>query len=104
MPRKARVIGPGRPHHIVQRGHNRNMVFVEVRDYEYYLENLAVWNTALGLMVYIYFLMGGHVHLFVDANERPGNVGQLMKRLAGRQTRFVNKMERRTGSFVRDIK
>lgn len=35
MPRKARVIIPGMPHHIVQRGHNRSVVFVEDRDYEY---------------------------------------------------------------------
>lgn len=103
MPRKARVIGPGTPHHIVQRGHNRNMGFVEDRDYEYYLENLAVWNTALGLMVYIYFLMGGHVHLFVDANERPGNVGQLIKRLADRQTRPINKIVWRACMLVRAV-
>lgn len=32
MPRKARVIVPGMPHHIVQRGHNRKAVFVEADD------------------------------------------------------------------------
>ena len=91
MPRKARMIVPGMPHHIVQRGHNRSVVFVEDRDYEYCLENLEEWKIALGLKVYSYCLMTNHVH-------------QLMKRLAGRQTRFVNKMERRMGSFVRDVK
>ncbi|WP_341582503.1 hypothetical protein [Marinobacter metalliresistant] len=40
MPRQARVIVPGFPHHIVQRGHNRQPVFVEHRDFEYYLANL----------------------------------------------------------------
>lgn len=29
MPGKARVLVPNCPHHIVQRGHNRNAVFVE---------------------------------------------------------------------------
>jgi putative transposase len=93
MPRKARVIVPGMPHHIVQRGHNRNVVFVEDRDYEYYLENLAEWKTVLGLRVYSYCLMTNHVHLIVGANDRLGDIGQLMKRLAGRQTRFVNKVK-----------
>ena len=37
--------------------------------------------------------MTNHVHLIVEANERLGDIGLLMKRLAGRQTRFVNKME-----------
>ena len=99
MPRRARVIVPGMPHHIVQRGHNREVVFVEGRDYEYYLENLAEWKLALGLQVYSYCLMTNHVHLIIGANERLGDIGELMKRLAGRQTRFVNKMERRTGSL-----
>ena len=30
MPRMARVIVPSLPHHIVQRGHNRNAVFIKL--------------------------------------------------------------------------
>ena len=99
MPRKARVIVPGMPHHIVQRGHNRNVVFVEEADYQYYLDNLAEWKAALGLKVYSYCLMTNHVHLIVEAGECVGAISELMKRLAGRQTRWVNKLERRTGSL-----
>jgi putative transposase len=44
MPRQARVTVPGFPHHIVQRGHNRQPVFVERRDFEYYLANLQEWK------------------------------------------------------------
>ncbi len=43
--------------------------------------------------------MTNHVHLVVEANDQPDSIGMLMKRLAGRQTRFVNKLERRTGSL-----
>lgn len=99
MPRRARVIVPGLPHHIVQRGHNREVVFVEERDYEYYLQNLAEWKEELELQVYSYCLMTNHVHLIVGANECPGDISRLMKRLAGRQTRFVNKVEGRSGSL-----
>ncbi|MDO3386602.1 transposase [Gilvimarinus sp. SDUM040013] len=91
MPRRARVIVPDLPHHIVQRGHNRNVVFVEGRDYEYYLDNLAEWKAFFGLRVYSYCLMTNHVHLVVGANDCPCDIGRLMKRLAGRKTRFVNK-------------
>jgi putative transposase len=69
MPRRARVIVPSMPHHIVQRGHNRNAVFVEDRDYQYYLDNLAEWKNELGLKVYSYCLMTNHVHLMVEAND-----------------------------------
>jgi len=44
MPRQARGIVPGFPHHIVQRG--RQPVFVERRDFEYYLANLQEWKQA----------------------------------------------------------
>ncbi len=99
MPRRARVIVPNMPHHIVQRGHNRKAVFVEDQDYEYYLDNLAEWKEELGLKVYSFCLMTNHVHLIVEATDRVGDIGELMKRLAGRQTRYVNKQEHRTGSL-----
>ena len=99
MPRKARVIVPNTPHHIVQRGHNRNAVFVQDEDYRYYLETLEEWKSELAIKIYGYCLMTNHIHLIVGANDRPGDIGRLMKRLAGRQTRYVNKMEGRTGSL-----
>lgn len=99
MPRKARVILPSYPHHIVQRGHNRGVVFVENQDYEYYLDNLLEWKYELGLKVFSFCLMTNHIHLIVQASKDPSSIGQLMKHLAGRQTRFVNKQEKRTGSL-----
>ncbi len=37
MPRIGRVVAPNMPHHVVQRGHNRNTVFVDDSDY-YFLQ------------------------------------------------------------------
>ena len=37
MPRIGRAVLPDYPHHIIQRGHNRQMVFVETGDFERYL-------------------------------------------------------------------
>ncbi|RBP71124.1 hypothetical protein DET64_109254 [Marinobacter nauticus] len=37
MMKQTRVIVPGLPHHIVQRGHKRQPVFVKRRDFEHYL-------------------------------------------------------------------
>jgi hypothetical protein len=42
MPRIGRVMLAGYPHHIVQRGHNRQVVFAAPRDYMRYLDTLAV--------------------------------------------------------------
>ena len=43
MARLARVVLPGYPHHITQRGNRRKDVFFEESDYQYYLELLGEW-------------------------------------------------------------
>ena len=99
MPRKARVLVSNYPHHIVQRGHNRNAVFVADDDYRYYLENLKEWKNKLGIRLYAWCLMTNHIHLVVEPGDEAGSISQLMKRLAGRQTAYVNKLENRSGSL-----
>ena len=99
MPRTSRIVVMGYPHHIIQRGHNRQVVFASEEDYQYYVDNLCEWKEKLGCKVYAYCLMTNHVHLIVDPGEDGGNLARLMKRLAGRQTRYLNKLEKRTGSL-----
>ena len=43
--------------------------------------------------------MINHVHLIIDPAKNPESLALLMKRVAGRQTRYVNKLEKRTGSL-----
>jgi len=99
MPRMARVIVPNLPHHIVQRGHNRKAIFVDQHDYQYYLDTLLEWKHELGVKVYAWCLMTNHVHLILDPGDDRLAIGLLMKRLAGRQTRYVNRHENRSGSL-----
>ncbi|MDA0688184.1 MAG: transposase [Proteobacteria bacterium] len=99
MPRRARVIVPNMPHHIVQRGHNRDEVFAGEEDYRYYLENLREWKLELGIKVYSYCLMTNHVHIVLEPGDDKSSVSLLMKQLAARQTRWVNKHDGRSGSL-----
>jgi len=99
MPRIARVVLPNYPHHVVQRGHNRNLVFAEEADYRCYLENLEAFKAVYDVKVYGFCLMTNHVHLILQPGEAVADLGQLMKRLAGRQTRFVNRQESRSGTL-----
>ena len=66
MPRIGRVVAPHMPHHVVQRGHNRNAVFVDDGDYAYYLDTLRNWAPQLQVKVYAWCLMTNHVHLLLD--------------------------------------
>lgn len=99
MPRTSRVVLPNYPHHIIQRGHNRQAVFATDDDYLYYLDNLKEWKKELGCKVYAYCLMTNHVHLIIDPGDNPENLALLMKRVSGRQTRYVNKIEGRRGTL-----
>lgn len=98
MPRLGRTILPDYPHHVVQRGHNRQVVFAEPRDFERYLDTLIEFKHIYGVKVYAYCLMTNHVHLLVVPEEIAG-LGRLMKRLAGRQTRYHNRLEGRSGTL-----
>ncbi|CAN7633510.1 transposase [Pseudomonas sp. V98_8] len=99
MPRVGRVVLPNHPHHVVQRGHNRQVVFADARDFEYYLADLRELKEALGLRVYAYCLMTNHVHLLLSPGDTPASLGQLMKALAARMTRYRNKLEGRSGTL-----
>lgn len=99
MPRMGRVMLANYPHHVVQRGHNRQVVFAELRDYDWYLATLAEFKSVFGVKVYAYCLMTNHVHLLLAPGEDVAGLGRLMKRLAGRQTRYHNGLEGRTGTL-----
>ena len=98
MPRRGRVVAPGYPHHIVQRGHNRQAVFFTQGDRSAYLTTLCEFREELGVQIHAYCLMTNHVHLIVNPGSDPTNLGSLMKRLAGRHTRRLNRLRRRTGT------
>ena len=99
MPRPLRILLPNTPHHIVQRGHNRQTVFVGDDDYNSYRDNLIHFKKGFGGKIYAYCLMTNHVHLVIDPGDDPESLSKLMKRVAGRQTRYANKFEGRSGSL-----
>ena len=63
MPRIARIIASGYPHHITQRGNNRATVFFDDEDRQTYLKLLAGYSQKHQLQIWAYCLMNNHVHL-----------------------------------------
>jgi hypothetical protein len=43
MARIARVVAPGMPHHVTQRGNRRLQTFFNAEDYQAYLEVMSKW-------------------------------------------------------------
>ncbi|MBL8201571.1 MAG: transposase [Chromatiales bacterium] len=98
MPRTGRIVVAGYPHHVVHRGHNRDPVFLTAGDRFSYLDTLREFRAALRLQVYGYCLMTNHVHLIINPGADCSAIGRLMKRLAGRHTRRINRLKSRTGT------
>ncbi|RLA50492.1 MAG: transposase [Gammaproteobacteria bacterium] len=98
MPRRARLVVPKIPLHIIQRGNNRQACFFHNDDYLIYLDWLLEYSQKTDCTIHAYVLMTNHVHLLLTPNEK-GSVGSLMKRLGQRYVQYVNRTYRRSGTL-----
>jgi len=98
MPRRARLVLPNVPLHMIQRGNNRQACFFAEADYRRYLGWLAEYADKTGCQVHAYVLMANHVHLLVSA-DRAEAPGLLMKGLGQRYVQYVNRSYRRSGTL-----
>jgi putative transposase len=96
MPRIARIVGVGYPHHIVQRGNNREKVFLEWRNYEKYLSFLARYSKGKKAAILAYCLMPNHVHLLVIPSDEK-TLAKMMQGVALCYTQHFNREKGRTG-------
>ncbi len=72
MARIARVVAPGLPHHIVQRGNRRQKVFFTEQDRIEYLRILREQSLRFNVSIWAYCLMENHVHLVVVPESKEG--------------------------------
>ena len=72
MARMARVVIPGYPHHVTQRGNRRQRTFFCDDDYRAYRELMAEWCELCRVAVWAYCLMPNHVHLIVVPDSEDG--------------------------------
>lgn len=72
MPRLARVIVPGIPHHVTQRGNRRQQTFFTETDYALYRELMAQWCAERQVQIWAYCLMPNHVHLIAVPADGDG--------------------------------
>ena len=96
MPRSKRIVVPGLPHHITQRGNGRAKVFDCDQDRMVFLDLLANYSRQYGLAMWGYCLMSNHFHLVaVPAHE--GVTAKVMGRLEADYARFLNVRRRTSG-------
>jgi len=96
MPRIARVVVPGCPHHVTQRGTNRGVIFADDADRRKFLYCLTDWTSKTGTRVWAYCLMGNHFHLLV-VPETESSLGRCMHGATSRYAQYFNERHERCG-------
>lgn len=91
MPRIARVVAAGLPHHVTQRGNRQQEVFLDDADRRLYLDLLARYREKHGLEIFAYCLMSNHVHLVCV----PKSQHSLARTLADTHMRYAQHFNRK---------
>ena len=89
MARIARVIAPGLPHHVTQRGNRRQQTFFVDDDYQAYMDLMAEWCGKLHVQIWAYCLMPNHVHL-IAVPETEEVLARAIGEAHRRYTRRIN--------------
>ena len=98
MARLPRLTVPGYPHHVIQRGNNRQPIFVDGDDRERFLQLLRDYARQFQVAVHAYVLMDNHVHLLLTPQTAQG-VPALMQALGRHYVRVFNQRHGRTGTL-----
>jgi putative transposase len=98
MPRRARLVLPNLPMHLIQRGNNRQICFAADQDYRVYLNWLMDYARKAECQIHAYVLMTNHVHLLLSA-ARVESPGELMKALGQRYVQYFNRTYKRSGTL-----
>lgn len=98
MPRPPRITIPTYPHHIIQRGNNRQAIFFVEDDYRFFLECLRQAKLKRTCRIYAYVLMTNHFHLLVEPSH-DGDLGRLMQSVGRRYVRYINETYQRSGTL-----
>ena len=72
MERVARIVAPGYPHHVTQRGNRRQPTFFGDEDYAEYRRLVAASCARCRTQVWAYCLMPNHVHLIMVPEDEDG--------------------------------
>ena len=98
MARLARVVIPGVPHHVTQRGNGRAQTFFSPGDYRLYLDLLARHCKASGVSIWGWVLMPNHVHLILTPRDADG-LRRALSKVHRAYAGHVHARQKRTGHF-----
>ncbi len=98
MARLPRLTLSGYPHHIIQRGNNRQLIFINEADYHFLLGLLSEHARQFDVAVHAYVLMSNHFHLLATPNTAQG-LPQMMQAVGRKYVRYFNDKYQRSGTL-----
>ncbi len=98
MARLPRLTLPGYPHHIIQRGNNRQAIFASTADYQTLLDLLQENAKKFDVAVHAYVLMSNHFHVLATPHTLDG-LPQMMQAVGRRYVRYFNDSQHRSGTL-----
>lgn len=109
MPKMARLVVPGFPHHVTQRGNRKQRTFFQVADYESYTDLLTKQIPKSKVEVWAYCLMPNHVH-FIVVPQTLDSLARLFRKTHAGYAKSINEAhgwrghlwQERFHSFVMD--
>jgi putative transposase len=98
MARLARIVVPGLPHHVTQRGNGRQRTFLRDDDYALYRDLLGRECRGAGVEVWAWCLMPNHVHLILVPRD-PDGLRRALSKVHRAYAGAIHAREGRTGHF-----
>jgi len=96
MPRIARAMAVGYPHHVTQRSNHGDFIFEDAGDYLKYLEWLRQYSAKYGFGVQAYCIMSNHVH-FIGVPADEDSLSRTFNVLHMRYSRYFNRRKKLKG-------
>ncbi len=100
MPRSAREKSGSGIYHIVLRGINKQSIFEDNEDRQYFLERLLTYKEISRYEVYAYCLMSNHIHLLLKEGDEDLSIA--FRRIGASYVYWYNKKYHRVGHLFQD--
>ena len=96
-----RIYIPNACYHIYNRGNQKQSIFIDKSDFEFYLAQLKRYKKRYSLLLYGYCLMPNHVHLLGEPKE-PDGLSTMIQCLHRSYTAYFNNKYKKVGHLWQD--
>lgn len=96
MPRRARFVCEGEPHHVTQRGNYQQYILENDDDFRKYSYLVSEYAPRYGVSIIAYCFMNNHVHFIVVPRSKAG-LSQFFNVVHMRYSQYKNLMRRKKG-------